>query len=87
MYDYLLIKLNFDLPDFCHYTIFTGAILVCYYFVAITYVVMLHFTDFVIVLVYRTKVNRCSVVVQRMPAQFLTEAHCVLMIISLHFSV
>lgn len=26
--------------------------LVCYYFVAITYVVMLHFTDFVIVLVY-----------------------------------
>lgn len=52
MYDYLLIKLDFDLPDFCHYTIFTGAILVCSYFVAITYVVMLHFTDFVIVLVY-----------------------------------
>lgn len=34
-----------------------------------------------------TKVNRCSVVVQRMPAQFLTEAYCFLMIISLHFSV
>lgn len=46
VYNYLLIKLNFDLPDFCHYTIFTGTILVCYYFVAITYVViMLHFTD------------------------------------------
>lgn len=45
-YNYLLIKLNFDLPEFCHYTFFTGAILVCCYFVAITYVViMLHLTD------------------------------------------
>lgn len=40
-----------------------------------------------VILAYLTKVNRCSVVIKRMPTQFLNEAHCLLMIISLDFSV
>lgn len=46
VYNYLLIKLNFDLFDFCYYIIFIGVILVCCYFVVIIYVViMFYFID------------------------------------------
>lgn len=45
-YNYLLIKLNFDLFEFCYYIFFIGVILVCCYFVVIIYVViMFYFID------------------------------------------